>query len=174
MKLHVSIPTIYHIPSFYIYIHNCTTFSDSRIWWTLLQLLICIWNRLVCCVGKKMTTVTVKTTTLIHLLAVGVFQISLNIFNFQGLSEGITQTTERSSGHHKNFVWNFPIDITFKSTNPYGCKFSWLNHYGICICSSRSQGFSYKILYPTPTLWKCIRKSECSHRFWILVIIVQN
>jgi hypothetical protein len=21
-------------------------------------------------------------------------------------------------------VWNFPLDVTFKSTNPHGCKFS--------------------------------------------------
>eukprot|EP00731_Ephydatia_muelleri_P029047 Em0020g691a len=37
-----------------------------------------------------------------------------------GLSEGITQTTRRGSTPEKHFVWNFPIDVTFKSTNPFG------------------------------------------------------
>ena len=42
---------------------------------------------------------------------------------FQGLSEGITQTTKRGNTPEKHFVWNFPIDVTFKSTNPFGCMF---------------------------------------------------
>ena len=40
----------------------------------------------------------------------------------QGVSEGITQTTKRGNGPNKHFVWNFPIDINFKSTNPFGCE----------------------------------------------------
>ena len=39
----------------------------------------------------------------------------------QGISEGITQTATRGSLDN-NFVWNFPLDITFKSTNPFGCN----------------------------------------------------
>ena len=36
------------------------------------------------------------------------------------LEEGMTQISERSPGPRPHFVWNFPIDITFRSTNPYG------------------------------------------------------
>ncbi|XP_043945504.1 B9 domain-containing protein 1 isoform X1 [Protopterus annectens] len=37
-----------------------------------------------------------------------------------GLEEGISQITSKNRDGQQNFVWNFPIDITFKSTNPYG------------------------------------------------------
>lgn len=40
----------------------------------------------------------------------------------QGMSEGITQTTRRG-GPNKDFVWNFPIEANFRSTNPFGCGF---------------------------------------------------
>ncbi|XP_054991191.1 B9 domain-containing protein 1 isoform X2 [Sorex araneus] len=39
-----------------------------------------------------------------------------------GLEEGISQITSKSQDVQQALVWNFPIDITFKSTNPYG---SW-------------------------------------------------
>ncbi|XP_010718123.1 voltage-dependent T-type calcium channel subunit alpha-1H-like [Meleagris gallopavo] len=38
-----------------------------------------------------------------------------------GLEEGISQITSKSDVAPTTFVWNFPIDITFKSTNPSGC-----------------------------------------------------
>jgi len=44
------------------------------------------------------------------------------LINFQGLEEGVTQTSKKSSDGRQIFVLNFPLDITFKSTNPYGCK----------------------------------------------------
>ncbi|XP_036692045.1 B9 domain-containing protein 1 isoform X7 [Balaenoptera musculus] len=39
----------------------------------------------------------------------------------QGLEEGISQITSKSQDARRALVWNFPIDVTFKSTNPYGC-----------------------------------------------------
>ncbi|XP_057237274.1 B9 domain-containing protein 1 isoform X1 [Malurus melanocephalus] len=39
-----------------------------------------------------------------------------------GLEEGISQITSKSSASPTTLVWNFPIDITFKSTNPFGCE----------------------------------------------------
>ena len=40
----------------------------------------------------------------------------------QGLEDGITQMTKKSRDERQQFVWNFPLDVTFKSTNPHGCK----------------------------------------------------
>ena len=37
-----------------------------------------------------------------------------------GLEDGITQITRKSTGADKRLVWNFPIEITYKSTNVYG------------------------------------------------------
>lgn len=50
----------------------------------------------------------------------------LVVFNFrlyllQGLEEGITQITCKSS-LSRTLVWNFPLETTFKSTNPSGCE----------------------------------------------------
>uniref|UniRef100_A0A8C5TV37 B9 domain-containing protein 1 n=1 Tax=Malurus cyaneus samueli TaxID=2593467 RepID=A0A8C5TV37_9PASS len=55
-----------------------------------------------------------------------------------GLEEGISQITSKSSASPTTLVWNFPIDITFKSTNPFGCE-CW-GHCGVqpC-CQSPSQ-----------------------------------
>lgn len=46
----------------------------------------------------------------------------------QGLEEGISQITSKGRGS-QSLVWNFPLDITFKSTNPFGCKCAlfWLS-----------------------------------------------
>lgn len=40
----------------------------------------------------------------------------------QGLEEGISQITSKSRDVRQALVWNFPIDVTFKSTNPFGCE----------------------------------------------------
>lgn len=40
----------------------------------------------------------------------------------QGLEEGISQITSKSQDVRQALVWNFPIDVTFKSTNPFGCE----------------------------------------------------
>lgn len=39
-----------------------------------------------------------------------------------GLEAGVTQNATVSVNNDK-IVFNFPIDITFQSTNPYGCKY---------------------------------------------------
>lgn len=49
-----------------------------------------------------------------------------------GVAEGITQTTRRG-GPHKNFVWNFPIEANFKSTNPFGWPQVVVSVYGLNI-----------------------------------------
>ena len=38
-----------------------------------------------------------------------------------GLSDGLSQSARRRTGavDHK-VVWNFPIDVTFRSTSPFG------------------------------------------------------
>lgn len=40
----------------------------------------------------------------------------------QGWEEGISQTTKKSLDRRQVFVFNFPLDITFKSTSPFGCE----------------------------------------------------
>ncbi|XP_077019571.1 B9 domain-containing protein 1 isoform X2 [Tamandua tetradactyla] len=42
-----------------------------------------------------------------------------------GLEEGISQITSKSQDVRRVLVWNFPIDVTFKSTNPYGCPLAF-------------------------------------------------
>jgi len=37
-----------------------------------------------------------------------------------GLEDGITQVTRRSSGPDDSMVWNFPLDLTYNSTNVFG------------------------------------------------------
>ena len=46
----------------------------------------------------------------------------LSLSSSQGLEEGISQITSKSQDARRALVWNFPIDVTFKSTNPYGCE----------------------------------------------------
>lgn len=43
-----------------------------------------------------------------------------------GLEEGISQVAKKSLDERQVFVWNFPIEITYKSTNPFGCWFVFL------------------------------------------------
>ncbi|XP_077774779.1 B9 domain-containing protein 1 isoform X3 [Podarcis muralis] len=67
-----------------------------------------------------------------------------------GLEEGISQITSKNRVAPQDLVWNFPIDITFKSTNPFGCtggpsQCSFLNRHPSCrslqVTRVRSQGF---------------------------------
>ncbi|CAB1108922.1 unnamed protein product [Ectocarpus sp. CCAP 1310/34] len=37
-----------------------------------------------------------------------------------GLDTGLSQIAQRAGGQDTSVVWNFPIDITFKSTNAFG------------------------------------------------------
>lgn len=47
-----------------------------------------------------------------------------------GLEEGISQIAKKSLDNQL-FVWNFPLDITFKSTNPFGWPRIVLSVYGL-------------------------------------------
>ncbi|XP_019615024.1 PREDICTED: B9 domain-containing protein 1-like [Branchiostoma belcheri] len=47
-----------------------------------------------------------------------------------GLEEGITQVTKKSHDDRKLFVWNFPLEVTFKSTNPHGWPQLVVSAYG--------------------------------------------
>ncbi|XP_063444456.1 B9 domain-containing protein 1-like [Mytilus galloprovincialis] len=48
-----------------------------------------------------------------------------------GLEDGITQMTKKSRDERQQFVWNFPLDVTFKSTNPHGWPQLIVHAYGI-------------------------------------------
>ncbi|XP_013388568.1 B9 domain-containing protein 1 [Lingula anatina] len=52
-----------------------------------------------------------------------------------GLEEGMTQFTKKSRDERQVFVWNFPLDVTFKSTNPYGWPQLVLSVYGFDLFS---------------------------------------
>ncbi|UYV60471.1 B9D1, partial [Cordylochernes scorpioides] len=49
---------------------------------------------------------------------------------FQGQEDGITQISKRSMDERQFFTWNFPLDISFKSTNPFGWPQLVLSVYG--------------------------------------------
>ncbi|XP_062967916.1 B9 domain-containing protein 1 isoform X1 [Cynocephalus volans] len=57
-----------------------------------------------------------------------------------GLEEGISQITSKSQDVRQLLVWNFPIDVTFKSTNPYGCT------KGPSLCLSQNRRLNYRSL----------------------------
>ncbi|XP_054427041.1 B9 domain-containing protein 1 isoform X2 [Pteronotus mesoamericanus] len=61
-----------------------------------------------------------------------VFLLMVNgqVESAQGLEEGISQITSKSQGVRPALVWNFPIDVTFKSTNPFGWPQIVLSVYG--------------------------------------------
>ena len=48
-----------------------------------------------------------------------------------GVEEGVTQVTRKTSGVDERLVWNFPVDATFKSTNAFGWPQIVLSVYGI-------------------------------------------
>ncbi|XP_063171027.1 B9 domain-containing protein 1 [Candoia aspera] len=47
-----------------------------------------------------------------------------------GLEEGISQITSKNRNAQQDLVWNFPINITFKSTNPFGWPQIVISVYG--------------------------------------------
>ncbi|VEL30447.1 unnamed protein product [Protopolystoma xenopodis] len=49
------------------------------------------------------------------------------------MDEGITQTTLKSSDSNQEHVFNFPIDITWKSSNPFGWPQLIIHAYGLDI-----------------------------------------
>ncbi|XP_071493301.1 B9 domain-containing protein 1-like [Diadema antillarum] len=48
-----------------------------------------------------------------------------------GLEEGISQVCKKNVYGNQHFIWNFPLDVTFKSTNPYGWPQLVLSVYGL-------------------------------------------
>ncbi|XP_045572147.1 B9 domain-containing protein 1-like, partial [Salmo salar] len=47
-----------------------------------------------------------------------------------GLEEGISQITSKSRDSPQRMIWNFPLEITFKSTNPLGWPQIVVSVYG--------------------------------------------
>ncbi|XP_024893585.1 B9 domain-containing protein 1-like isoform X2 [Temnothorax curvispinosus] len=48
-----------------------------------------------------------------------------------GIEEGLTQMCKCSNDPRNLAVWNFPLDITFKSTNPHGWPQLIMSIYGL-------------------------------------------
>ncbi|XP_054706792.1 B9 domain-containing protein 1-like isoform X2 [Uloborus diversus] len=48
-----------------------------------------------------------------------------------GIEEGISQISKKGEHEMNIFVFNFPLDISFKSTNPYGWPQLVMSMYGI-------------------------------------------
>ncbi|XP_072029847.1 B9 domain-containing protein 1-like [Amphiura filiformis] len=48
-----------------------------------------------------------------------------------GLEEGISQVCKKSNDGRGLFAWNFPLEVTFKSTNPYGWPKLVVSCYGL-------------------------------------------
>lgn len=60
-----------------------------------------------------------------------------------GLSTGITQYADVGSGRFEEIVFNMPIEVMYKSTNPYGCKYNtmtWNIHYERALSFTSSVG----------------------------------
>lgn len=74
-------------------------------------------------------------------------------FSPQGLEEGISQITSRSDVAPTTFVWNFPIEITFKSTNPAGCG-----------CCGVGAGLGVRMGLPHSRIF--CRAADRSERLW--------
>ncbi|KAJ8681750.1 hypothetical protein QAD02_017542 [Eretmocerus hayati] len=53
------------------------------------------------------------------------------VFFSKGIEEGLTQMSKCSNDVRRLAVWNFPLDITFKSTNPHGWPQLLLSIYGL-------------------------------------------
>ncbi|XP_015215859.1 B9 domain-containing protein 1 isoform X2 [Lepisosteus oculatus] len=62
-----------------------------------------------------------------------VFLLMINgqIEGASGLEEGISQIASKSRDSQQRCVWNFPLDITFKSTNPFGWPQIVVSVYGL-------------------------------------------
>ncbi|XP_077489575.1 B9 domain-containing protein 1 [Amblyomma americanum] len=48
-----------------------------------------------------------------------------------GVEEGISQVTRKSRDARRSFIWNFPIEITYKSSNVWGWPQLVLSVYGL-------------------------------------------
>lgn len=113
-----------------------------RVWWSLLQILVRIWARLGDNYGRYWTKRWCDWCTRCCNGSVSSM--------LKGLEEGITQITKKSRDARQLFVWNFPLDLTFKSTNPFGCKTTFCS--ATCCCGIVTQ-------------WMC-RASACVECLW--------
>jgi B9 domain-containing protein 1 len=50
---------------------------------------------------------------------------------FQGIDTGISQVSSRNFHSNQEIVWNFPVDVTFKSTNVHGWPRISFSVYGL-------------------------------------------
>lgn len=57
------------------------------------------------------------------------FSCSVWIF-LQGAETGISQIARKSADFRRSLVWNYPLDISFRSTNPHGWPQLVLSVYG--------------------------------------------
>ncbi|XP_041434649.1 B9 domain-containing protein 1 isoform X1 [Xenopus laevis] len=57
-----------------------------------------------------------------------------------GVEEGISQITSKSQDGKQALVWNFPVEITFKSTNPHSCCILYLTRAPTLDCERKSAG----------------------------------
>ncbi|KAL1131953.1 hypothetical protein AAG570_011564 [Ranatra chinensis] len=48
-----------------------------------------------------------------------------------GLEEGISQVAKRNDIDERPFIWNFPLEISFRGTNPHGWPQLILSAYGL-------------------------------------------
>ncbi|XP_066546153.1 B9 domain-containing protein 1 isoform X3 [Amia ocellicauda] len=78
-----------------------------------------------------------------------------------GLEEGISQITSKSRDSQQHFVWNFPIEITFKSTNPFGWPQIVVSVYGPdAFGNDVVRGYGAAHIPLTPGHWLMGRRPE--------------
>ncbi|KAG9343041.1 hypothetical protein JZ751_015259 [Albula glossodonta] len=79
----------------------------------------------------------------------------------QGLEEGISQITSQGRDARHKLVWTFPLDITFKSTNPFGWPQIVVSVYGPnSFGNDVSRGYGAVQIPLTPGSWLMGRRTE--------------
>lgn len=71
-----------------------------------------------------------------------------------GMENGITQVAKQAQGGDKLLVWNFPVDVTYKSTNAFGWPQLIVSVYGL-------DGFGRDVIKG----YGCIHMPTCAGRF---------
>ncbi|XP_072772062.1 B9 domain-containing protein 1 isoform X2 [Nerophis lumbriciformis] len=78
-----------------------------------------------------------------------------------GLEEGITQITCKGSQASHKLIWNFPLDVTFKSTNPSGWPQLVVSVYGPDVFGNDVvRGYGATHIPITPGHWLMGRRPE--------------
>jgi len=90
----------------------------------------------------------------------------------QGMDEGISQITSKSQSGE--FVWNFPLEATFKSSNPHGCKLE--NNACRAVCRQLDSGniffnrnghvFCNRASDRPQCVWVRFHRESCSPGLW--------